>query len=196
MWHIFTQRTPVAAPLPIMLLLWLDIHIWALTNTEQLCLIGSIWFWTCRNTVAALSEWFGSKVKKNYENLLQFRLSSNNKKKPVHKHSVKSWSSERLNWILACIELCTIERHLLRIKHWCIWCLLIYIFHRIKNSVSCKWKIWFIKPFSHSTRERKREEEREKENSTTAKSQHIDIKWITVARWIESTALAYIVATK
>lgn len=32
--------------------------------------------------------------------------------------------------------------------------LVIYIFffvHGIKNSVSCKWKIWFIKPFSRST---------------------------------------------
>lgn len=101
-------------------------------------------------------------MKKNYENLSQFRLSSNKNShtNTQNKYAMSQMKSERaskqvsqaseqekerLNWIERALSIW----HLLD-QALAFWCLLIYIFHGIKYSVSCKWKIWFIKPFSRS----------------------------------------------
>lgn len=96
-------------------------------------------------------------MKKNYENLSQFRLSSNTHKKE-NLNNTKKTRKRELNWIeraLNCVVSVPVPvqyntiSHLLDQGAGSSWCLLVFTFFMgICNSVSCKWKIWFINPFS------------------------------------------------
>lgn len=138
--------------------------------------------------------WFVGKMKKNYENLSQFRLSSNththiHKKDPSETVKKQKRESTELNWTERALN-CTVQHdmvwHLLDQSAWqflVLW-LLFTFFMDITNSVSCKWKILIYKPiFSRSNNENST-----KRSTGKISAQHSSNAFDAI--WIEA-ALAY-----